>query len=185
MKTLRLVAMIMALTALPVEGQLEFSGGMNLSDLKGALGGSDIQGATNRAGMFFGIDLIIPTGGPGLGLGAGWSQKGVEQLRTDPATQQEIARLIDLELSKCRSMSVYRWCPPDLPRSTSCSARLSGSRSAVTSLRASTWPKSVPVWSMIDRTSRRPISAAQPALVSVSAWAGSYTPDSTCAIRPG
>ena len=97
MKTIRLVAMIMALTALPVEGQLEFSGGMNLSDLKGALGDSDIQGATNRAGMFFGIDLIIPTGGPGLGLGAGWSQKGVEQLRTDPATQQEIARLIDLE----------------------------------------------------------------------------------------
>ena len=97
MKTLSMVAMIMALIALPVEGQLEFSGGMNLSDLKGALGGSDVQNATNRAGMFFGIDLIIPTGGPGLALGGGWSQKGVEEVLTDPATQQEIARLIDLE----------------------------------------------------------------------------------------
>ena len=37
MKTLRLAAMIMALTALPLEGQLEFSGGMNLSALSGAL----------------------------------------------------------------------------------------------------------------------------------------------------
>ncbi len=97
MKTLRLVAIIFALTALSVEGQLEFSGGMNLSQLSGALGGSNLQGAGNRAGMVFGIDLIIPIGGPGLSLGADWSQRGVEDIVTDPATQQAITRLIDLQ----------------------------------------------------------------------------------------
>ena len=97
MKTLYLVAMIVALTALPVEGQLEFSGGMNLSQLSGALGGSDLQGAANQAGMVFGIDLIVPMGGWGLNLGADWSQKGVEDILTDPATQQEVVRLIDLD----------------------------------------------------------------------------------------
>lgn len=96
MKTLRLAAMIMALTALPVEGQLEFSGGMNLSQLSGALGGSNLQGAANQAGMVFGMDLVIPMGGLGLNLGADWSQKGVEDLLTDPGTQQEVLRLIDL-----------------------------------------------------------------------------------------
>ena len=97
MKTLRVVAMIMALTALPVEGQLEFSGGMNLSELSGALGGSSLQNAANRAGMVFGIDLILPMGGTGLNLGADWSQKGVEDIITDPATQQAVTRLIDLD----------------------------------------------------------------------------------------
>ncbi len=97
MKTLHLVAMIVALTALPVEGQLEVSGGMNLSQLSGALGGSDLQGAANQAGMVFGIDLIVPMGGWGLNLGADWSQKGVEDILTDPATQQEVVRLIDLD----------------------------------------------------------------------------------------
>lgn len=96
MKTLRLAAMIMALTALPVEGQLEFSGGMNLSQLSGALGGSNLQDAANQAGMVFGMDLVIPMGGLGLNLGADWSQKGVEDLLTDPGTQQEVLRLIDL-----------------------------------------------------------------------------------------
>ncbi len=96
MKTLGLVAMIMALTALPVEGQLEFSGGMNFSQLSGALGGSDLQDAANQAGMVFGVDLVIPMGGMGLNLGADWSQKGVEDILTDPATQQEVLRLIDL-----------------------------------------------------------------------------------------
>ena len=97
MKTLRLAAVIMALTALPLQGQLEFSGGMNLSDLSGALGGTDLQDAANRAGMTFGFGLIIPTGGPGLNLGAGWSQKGIEQILTDPGTQQEIVQLLDLQ----------------------------------------------------------------------------------------
>ncbi len=96
MKTLHLVAMIVALTALPVEGQLEFSGGMNLSQLSGALSGSNLQDAGNRAGMVFGIDLIIPVGGPGLSLGADWSQRGVEEIVTDPATQQAVTRLINL-----------------------------------------------------------------------------------------
>ncbi len=97
MKTLRLVAIIVALTALPVEGQLEFSGGMNLSQLSGALGGSDLQGAANQAGMVFGMDVVIPMGGVGLNLGVDWSQKGVEDVLTDPATQQEVLRLIDLD----------------------------------------------------------------------------------------
>jgi hypothetical protein len=97
MKILRLVVMIMALTALPVQGQLEFSGGMNLSELSGALGGAGLDNAANRAGMVFGFDLILPVGGMGLGLGADWSQKGVEGIFTDPDTQQEVLRAIDLQ----------------------------------------------------------------------------------------
>jgi hypothetical protein len=42
METLRLVAMIMALTVLPLQGQLEFSGGMNLSELSGQSGGAGL-----------------------------------------------------------------------------------------------------------------------------------------------
>ena len=97
MKTLRLMAMITAFTALPLQGQLEFSGGMNLSGLSGALNGSSLQNAGNRAGMVFGIDLILPLGGPGLNLGADWSQKGVEDIVTDPNTQLQVARLIDIQ----------------------------------------------------------------------------------------
>ena len=97
MKTLRLAAMIMALTALPLEGQLEFSGGMNLSALSGALNGSSIQDAANRTGLVLGFDVILPVGGPGLNFGADWSRKGVEDIITDPNTQQERARLIDLK----------------------------------------------------------------------------------------
>ena len=96
MKILRLVAIIMALTALPVQGQLEFSGGMNLSELSGALGGAGLQDSANRAGMVFGFDLILPMGGMGLGLGADWSQKGVESIVTDPATQNLVLQQIDL-----------------------------------------------------------------------------------------
>ena len=96
MKTLRLVAIIMALTTLPVQGQLEFSGGMNLSELNGALGGVGLQDSANRAGMVFGFDLILPMGGMGLGLGADWSQKGVESIVTDPATQNLVLQQIDL-----------------------------------------------------------------------------------------
>ena len=97
MKTLRLMAIITSLTALPLQGQLEFSGGVNLSELNGALNGSSLQDAGNRAGMVFGIDLILPLGGPGLNLGAGWAQKGVEDIVTDPNTQLEVARLIDIQ----------------------------------------------------------------------------------------
>ncbi len=96
MKTLRLVAMMLALTALPIEGQLEFSGGMNLSELNGALGGSELQGAANRAGMVFGVDLVLPLGPVGLNLGVDWAQKGVEDIVTDPVTQQGVLRAIDL-----------------------------------------------------------------------------------------
>ena len=96
MKTLRVVAVIMALTALPVEGQLEFSGGMNLSDLSGALGGTDIDGIGNRAGMIFGIDLVLPLGGLGLNLGADWAQRGVNDFITDPVTSEDVAVLLDL-----------------------------------------------------------------------------------------
>ena len=96
MKNLRLAAIIMAFTALPVQGQLEFSGGMNLSELNGALGGAGLQDAANRAGMIFGFDVILPMGGMGLGLGADWSQKGVEDIITDPATSQQVLRQIDL-----------------------------------------------------------------------------------------
>ena len=96
MKTLRLVAIIVALTALPVQGQLEFSGGMNLSQLSGALGGSDLQNTGNRAGMVFGLDVIVPIGGLGLNLGADWSQRGVEDVVPDQANQP-VARLIELQ----------------------------------------------------------------------------------------
>ena len=96
MKTLRLVAIIVALTALPVQGQLEFSGGMNLSQLSGALGGTNLQNTGNRAGMVFGLDVIVPIGGLGLNLGADWSQTGVEDVVPDQANQP-VARLIDLQ----------------------------------------------------------------------------------------
>ena len=97
MKTLRLVAMMMALTALPIQGQLEVSGGMNLSELNGALGGSQLQGAANRAGMVFGLDLVLPLGPLGLNLGVDWAEKGVEDVVTDPVTQQGVLRAIDLK----------------------------------------------------------------------------------------
>ena len=95
MKTLRLVAMIMALTALPVEGQLEFSAGMNLSDLTGSLGGTELDNLANRTGKVLGVDLILPMGGLGLNLGVDWTQKGQDFLK-DPGTAQEVAALLDL-----------------------------------------------------------------------------------------
>ncbi len=97
MKTLRLVAMILALTALPVEGQLEFSAGMNLSDLTGSLGGSDLDNLGNRAGKVFGVGLVLPLGGLGLNLGVDWTQKGVEDFLTDPGGTQELLVLLDLQ----------------------------------------------------------------------------------------
>jgi len=96
MKTLRLLAMIMALTALPVQGQLEFSAGMNLSDLTGSVGGSDLDNLASRAGKVFGVDLVIPMGGLGLNLGVDWSQKGQDFL-TDPGGAQELLVLLDLQ----------------------------------------------------------------------------------------
>ena len=96
MKTLRLVAMLLALTALPVQGQLEFSAGMNLSDLTGSLGGSELDNLANRAGKVFGVDLVIPMGGLGLNLGVDWSQKG-QDLLTDPGGAQELLVLLDLQ----------------------------------------------------------------------------------------
>ncbi len=95
MKTLRLVATIMALTALPLQGQLELSAGMNLSDLAGSFSGADLTNLGNRAGKVFGVDLVLPMGGMGLNLGAGWAQKGIEGL-ANPGTAQEAAVLLDL-----------------------------------------------------------------------------------------
>lgn len=89
--------MILALTVLPLEGQLGFSGGMNLPELSGALGDSSLQDAANRTGMVFGLDLILPLGGLDFSLGADWSQKGVEDIITDPATGRQVLRLIDLQ----------------------------------------------------------------------------------------
>ena len=96
MKTLRLVATIMALTALPLQGQLELSAGMNLSDLAGSFSGADLTNLGNRAGKVFGVDLVLPMGGMGLNLGAGWAQRGVEDFLTNPGTAQEAAVLVDL-----------------------------------------------------------------------------------------
>ena len=87
--------MIMALTALPVEGQLEFSAGMNLSDLTGSLGGTELDNLANRTGKVLGVDLILPMGGLGLNLGVDWTQKGQDFLK-DPGTAQEVAALLDL-----------------------------------------------------------------------------------------
>ncbi len=95
MKTLRLLAVIMALTALPVQGQLEFSAGMNLSDLTGSLGGTDLDNLANRTGKVLGVDLVLPMGGLGLNLGVDWTQKGQDFLK-DPGTAQEVAALLDL-----------------------------------------------------------------------------------------
>ena len=95
MKTLRLVAMLVALTALPVQGQLEFSAGMNLSDLTGSLGGTELGNLANRTGKVLGVDLVLPMGGLGLNLGVDWSQKGQDFLK-DPGTAQEVAALLDL-----------------------------------------------------------------------------------------
>jgi len=76
MKKLSAVALVLALTAMPVHGQgLEFSGGVNFSNLSG----ESIQNAASNAGMNFGLDLVLPLGPLGLNLGADWSQKGVEQ----------------------------------------------------------------------------------------------------------
>ena len=95
MKTLRLLAVIMALTALPVQGQLEFSAGMNLSDLTGSLGGTDLDNLANRTGKVLGVDLVLPMGGLGLNLGVDWTQKGQDFLK-DPGTAQEAVALLDL-----------------------------------------------------------------------------------------
>ncbi len=97
MKNLRLVAMVMALTALPIQAQIELSGAMSLSELSGALGGADLLEPASRTGMAFGLGLILPLGGPGLNLGAGWAQKGVVDIVTDPGTLEAVTRLIDLD----------------------------------------------------------------------------------------
>jgi hypothetical protein len=65
----------LAVSAAPLEAQgLEFSGGVNLSQLSG----DAIQGAARAAGLNFGLDLVIPLGPIGLNLGGVWSEKGVE-----------------------------------------------------------------------------------------------------------
>jgi len=68
---------------------------MNLSDLTGSLGGSDLENLSNRAGKVFGVDLILPIGGLGLNLGVDWAQKGQDFLK-DPGTAQEAVALLDL-----------------------------------------------------------------------------------------
>lgn len=76
MKKLSAVAMMLAVTAMPVNAQgLEFSGGVNFSKLSG----DAVSAAAQNAGMNFGLDVVIPVGPVGLNLGADWSQKGVEE----------------------------------------------------------------------------------------------------------
>jgi hypothetical protein len=84
---------VFALTAAPVRGQgLEFSGGVNISELSG----DAIQAARN-VGMNFGLDLVIPVGPLGLNLGADWSQKGMERAAAG-ATSASIVDLSYIEL---------------------------------------------------------------------------------------
>lgn len=74
------IALVLAAFAAPVRGQgLEFSGGVNFATLSG----SAISNAAQNAGMNFGVDLVLPVGPIGLNLGAGWSQKGVEETATN------------------------------------------------------------------------------------------------------
>lgn len=53
---------------------LEFSGGVNFSELNGAA----IQDAARNVGLNFGVDLILPVGPIGLGVGFDWAQRGVD-----------------------------------------------------------------------------------------------------------
>ena len=76
MKKLSALAMMLAVSAMPVHAQgLEFSGGVNIS----SLGGDAIADAARSSGMNFGLDVVIPVGPVGLNLGADWSEKGYEQ----------------------------------------------------------------------------------------------------------
>ncbi|MDA0327551.1 MAG: hypothetical protein O2958_00865 [Gemmatimonadetes bacterium] len=64
------LATMMAFATAPVQAQgLEFSGGVNFSELSGAA----IENAARNVGMTFGIDFVIPIGPLGLNLGADWS----------------------------------------------------------------------------------------------------------------
>ncbi len=81
------VVALLAFTAVPVRAQgLEFSGGVNFSELSG----DAIRNAARNVGMNFGVDLVIPIGPLGLNLGADWSQKGVEE------TVSNVTSVIDL-----------------------------------------------------------------------------------------
>ncbi|MEM7413953.1 MAG: porin family protein [Gemmatimonadota bacterium] len=53
---------------------LEFSGGVNFSELNGAA----IQDAARNVGVNLGVDLILPVGPIGLGVGFDWAQRGVD-----------------------------------------------------------------------------------------------------------
>ncbi len=86
---------ILASTALPIRAQgLEFSGGVNFAQLSG----SAVQDAARNVGMNFGLDLVIPVGPLGLNLGAGWSQKGVENTVANSTSIIDLTYIVD----KCR-----------------------------------------------------------------------------------
>jgi Outer membrane protein beta-barrel domain len=81
------VVALLAVTAVPVRAQgLEFSGGVNFSELSG----DAIRSAARNLGMNFGVDFVIPIGPLGLNLGADWSQKGAEE------TVANVTSVIDL-----------------------------------------------------------------------------------------
>ncbi len=85
MRKLFAVAALFALSTAPVHAQgLEFSGGVNISELSG----DAIENAARELGANFGIDIVIPIGPLGLNLGGAWSEKGVEE--TDGATTSTI-----------------------------------------------------------------------------------------------
>lgn len=75
MKSMFAIIVAAGLSAAPLHAQgLEFSGGVNFSNLSG-----DAVDAAVEAGMNFGLDFVVPVGPIGLNLGAGWSQKGAEE----------------------------------------------------------------------------------------------------------
>jgi len=79
---------LLALSAAPVRGQgLEFSGGVNFSNLSG----EGFQNAARSVGMNLGIGLVIPVGPIGVNLGGAFSQKGAEQTIDDATSVVDLS----------------------------------------------------------------------------------------------
>ncbi len=95
---------LFALTAVPVRGQgLEFSGGVNISELSG-----DAVREARNIGMNFGIDLVIPVGPVGLNLGADWSQRVSKRRLRRPVRRSSTSLT-----SNFRYTSAFRWSGRD------------------------------------------------------------------------
>lgn len=81
------VFMALGAFAMPARGQgIEFSGGVNFAKLSTTA----VDEAARNIGMNFGIDLVLPAGPVGLGLGLDFAQKGVE------AVDEGTSILVDL-----------------------------------------------------------------------------------------